>query len=147
MMPTRRVLNGVLCGFLGTYTSRYSDYDGYWLLGFLVGNLEKAEFDLLTSEAGIFRNPISAARNLAASKFADQLRKAALELHNLNEARLTIERLPDDRSVPGQHFRCGYNLLFRATATADTGRQYEQEKIVFVAPHDPRLESRSTRAN
>lgn len=146
-MPTRRVLNGVLCGFLGTYTSRNSDYDGFWLLGFLVGNLERAEFDLLSSEAGISSNAITAARNLAASKFADQLRKAALDLHNVKEARLIIERLPDDRSVPGQHFRSGYNLLFRATATADIGRQYEQEKIVFVAPHDPRLESRSTRAN
>ena len=35
-MPTRNALKGVLAGFLGTYTSRNSDYRGYWLLGFLV---------------------------------------------------------------------------------------------------------------
>ena len=35
-MPTRRVIKSVLHNFLGTYTSRYSDYNGYWLFGFMV---------------------------------------------------------------------------------------------------------------
>lgn len=145
-MPTRRVLNGVLGNFLGTFASRYSEYDGYWLFGFLVNSLERAEFDLLASSACVPDGPFTVAGNLAASKFADQLGKSMLDLRNVQVARLTIERLPDDRSVQGHHFRSGYNLRFRATATADTGRRYEQVKVVFVAPHDPRLESRSARA-
>ncbi len=34
-MATRRAINGVLGNFLGTYVSRYSDYDSYWLFGFI----------------------------------------------------------------------------------------------------------------
>ena len=36
MIPARRHLKSVLAGFLGTYTSRYSDFQGYWLFGFIV---------------------------------------------------------------------------------------------------------------
>ena len=38
-MPRRRTIKGVLDNFLGTYTSRYSDYDGYWLFGMVVGEV------------------------------------------------------------------------------------------------------------
>jgi len=32
-------MTAVLKNFLGTYTSRYSDFQGYWLFGFLVPGL------------------------------------------------------------------------------------------------------------
>ncbi len=35
----RRIIKAVLDNFLGTYTSRYSDFHGYWLFGFLVKDL------------------------------------------------------------------------------------------------------------
>ena len=145
-MPSRRVLNGVLAGFLGTYTSRYSDFDGYWLFGFLVRELETAEFDLLAVGIDVAVSPLASARNLASRKFAEQLEKSRLDRSHIREARLVIERTPDDGSVPGQHFRGGFNLRFRATATMDNERRFTRETTVFVAPHDPQIESRSTRA-
>jgi hypothetical protein len=48
-VATRRVLNSVLRGFLGSYSSRYSDFDGFWLFGFLVSDLALMEVDLLAS--------------------------------------------------------------------------------------------------
>jgi hypothetical protein len=33
-MVTPRAIRGMLRNFLGTYTSQYSDYKGYWLFGF-----------------------------------------------------------------------------------------------------------------
>jgi hypothetical protein len=49
-MPGRRSITGVLCGFLGTYTSRYSDFDGYWIFGFLVAQVVDVKFDLWATE-------------------------------------------------------------------------------------------------
>ena len=70
-MPTRRVLKAVLHNFLGAYVSRNSNYSGYWLFGFLISDLDRAEFDLLAAEANASGTPISTARELAASTFAD----------------------------------------------------------------------------
>ena len=35
-MATADVIKSVLRNFLETFASRYTDYDGYWLFGFLV---------------------------------------------------------------------------------------------------------------
>jgi len=146
-MPSRRALNGVLAGFLGTYVSRYSEFDGYWLFGFLVMELDTVEFDLLEMGEDRAESPLASARNLAAQKFAEQLAKSGLDRSRVREARLVIDRAPDDGSVPGQHFRGGFNLSFRAAAIADNERRFRRETKVFVAPHDPRLESQSAPAD
>lgn len=46
-MPTQRAIRGVLGNFLGTYTSRYSEHDGYWLFGLVVAELGELEVNLL----------------------------------------------------------------------------------------------------
>jgi len=79
-MPTRNALRGVLAGFLGTFTSRYSDFDGYWLLGFLVKEREIV-IDLLADPSDD-SSPVSAARHLAAVKFGEQLQKSGLPRSN-----------------------------------------------------------------
>ena len=43
----RRIIKGVLHNFIGTYTSRYSDYDGYWLFGMVVRDVAELRIDLL----------------------------------------------------------------------------------------------------
>src|SRR4051812_2465968 len=112
-MPTRRVLRAVLGNFLGTYTSRYSTYHGFWLFGFLVEKLDLMEIDLLANVRSLTDSPDRLrARELAAKRFADQLSKHGFDCSRIREARLVIDRLPDDRSVPGHHFRRGYNLRF-----------------------------------
>ena len=39
-VTTSRVIKSVLQNFLGTYASRYSDFEGYWLFGFLIADVD-----------------------------------------------------------------------------------------------------------
>ena len=50
-MTSRRVIPGVLHNFLGTFTSRYSDFNGYWIFGFLVEKMDSVRIDLLAELA------------------------------------------------------------------------------------------------
>ena len=145
-MTTRRAFKGALCGFLGTYTSRYSDYDGWWIFGLLVADLTSMSIDLLAPVSpGVVPQPSEAARRLAVVKFQEQVAKARLSPALLREARLDITRGMESRScfVNG-HAREGSALHFRATVTTDQGRTYECTCVVFVAPHSDG-ELRSTR--
>ena len=145
-MTTQRAIRGVLGNFLGTYTSRYSDFDGYWLFGFLVDSLSDQEIDLLATACDGRKSPICFAIESAAAKFEDQMRKAGLERSQVREASLSIRRLSEPLmgAVNGRP-SAGYNLSFKATAMMESGRRYESERIVFVAPHNPKFELRSTR--
>lgn len=159
-MPARNHLKGVLGGFLGTYTSRYSDYEGYWLFGFLLGSAEPLELDLLGTEPsaspelrstdGTTRQSrilaLGVACKAARVKLAEQLEKHGLPLSAVREARLSIEREAERFECrSGWPSRSGFDVRFRATLVADNGRRFERETVVFVAPHDPRLETRSAR--
>jgi hypothetical protein len=136
----------VLHNFLGTYTSRYSEYNGYWLFGFLVGDLEDVQFDLLTEVASC-DGVVEVARNLAVGRFAEQLCKAGLDPSLVREVSLQIERL--DGQVKGRvnGNECGgFKIRFRASAGTDTGKLFECERVLFVAPHNADIELRSARA-
>lgn len=140
-MATRRVIRGVLGNFLSTYVSRYSDYDGYWLFGFLVGDLGELRIDLMGPTVTDPETPLGLAIRSAAAKFKDQGRKLGLASSQVLEAWLKIQRLPDSvgGSVNG-HPCDGYNLSFRAGAVMDGGRRYERQQIVFVARHNAEVE-------
>jgi hypothetical protein len=147
-MATRRAIKGVLDNFLGTFTSRYSDYHGYWLFGFLVADAGSLNIDLLPVSVQPGGGPVTAAGDLAVRKFNDQLAKHGLAKPHLRAAAVAIERLP--LTVDGQvngHEVVGYQVRVFASATTDRGRQYQSERLLFVAPHNPSIESRSTRAN
>src|SRR5262249_55253236 len=77
-MATRKAIRGVLGTSPGTYTSRYSDSDGYWLFGFLVADLGELRIDLLAPPASDSEGPLGVAVRSAAAKFADQMQKAGL---------------------------------------------------------------------
>jgi hypothetical protein len=123
---TRRIIKSVLHNFLGTYTSRYSDFNGYWLFGFLVGDISQVAVDLLGADryqeknrAGFnrggalqrfvysfypypyphyaYRSPIAYAEWLAARRFAEQIGKAGLPPSWFREARLEITMPADTR--------------------------------------------------
>jgi hypothetical protein len=140
-VPTRRVLRGVLWNFLGTFTSRYSDHRGYWLFGFLVVDFETLDFDLLADPLG--QRLSDATHRLAVDRFMEQLAKAGLDRSNVADARLRIVR--GHQTTRRQHE--GWDVHFVALAVADSGRQFECRKTVFVAPHDPTFERRSARAD
>ena len=146
-MATNRVIKGVLRNFLGTFTSRYSDFNGYWLFGFLINDLADAKIDLRTLRPGTPVLPSDFAAQLAALKFAEQLLKAGLIENQVSEAWLTMRKSPEQvvRPVNGRPSR-GYTVVFFAEATMASGGHFTSQQVVFVAPHDPSHESRSTRA-
>jgi hypothetical protein len=146
-MTTRRAIKGVLEGFLGTYVSRYSEYDGYWLFGFLVLDLQHLRIDLLSNQAcAVDNTPKTVALTLARSKFRDQVGKAGLSLKSIGAAELEITKLSGtQRVLENGQVRDGYGVLFRAVATMDNGRVYERQRTVFVSPHNASIELRSVR--
>jgi hypothetical protein len=147
VMVTRRANRGVLGNFLGTYMSRYSDHDGYWLFGFLVANLDELRIDLLASLTGESNSPLGVAVRSATAKFADQVQMAGLVRAQILEAWLTIRKQPGRAMGSVNGVPCaGHNVSFSAVAMMDTGRRYEWERVVFVAPHNNEIELRSARA-
>ena len=135
-MPPRRAIGAVLHNFLGTYTSRYSDYRGYWLFGLMLEKLDRLEIDLLAASPALTEPLFVFAVDLAVAKFAQQLALAGFGRSSLREARLAITKVPG--SVQGQvngHTRTGYMVRFAAQAISDQGKSYGHEKLIFVAPH------------
>jgi hypothetical protein len=146
-MATRRVIKGVLGNFLGTYVSRYSDYDGYLLFGFLVGQLDELRVNLLGQSVSEPLSPLGVAVLTAVTKFEEQRRKAGLAASRIREASLTVRRLPGLVSGSINRQPCsGFNISFRAAAVMDDGKNYERERVVFVAPHQAAVELSSGRA-
>lgn len=147
-MSTQRAIKGVLGNFLGTYTSRYSDYNGYWLFGFLVRELDELRIELLPPDDSHPDSPTGVAVQLAVVRFRDQFQKAGLELRQVQEAWLTIRKLPGVATGPvNSRPTEGHSVSFSAEAVMAGGRRYEKQRTVFVAPHDPNAESRCTRSD
>jgi hypothetical protein len=138
-------MKAVLWNFLGTFTSRYTDFQGYWLFGFLIEDLVELRIDLLVPASGEAGSPPGAVTHAAVAKFDDQLRKAGLDKRRIREAWLTIRKLPErvDGTLDTRG-RAGHRVAFLATAVMDNGRQYERERFAIVAPHDPSRETRSS---
>ncbi|MCL4205293.1 MAG: hypothetical protein KJ000_22650 [Pirellulaceae bacterium] len=145
-MVTRRAIRGVLGNFLDTYTSRYTEYDGYWLFGFIVTELAELRIELLTPTSDASDAPLETAVRSAVAKFADQAQKAGLVRPQVRDAWLTIRKLPGPAKGSINGVPCaGHNVSFSAGAVMDGGRRYEREQVVFVAPHNPNVELRSAR--
>ena len=141
----------MLRNFLGTLTSRYSDWNGYWLFGFVVNDLERLDHDLLIPVADSPEDtPLAHIRSLATIKFQEQLSKARLDPIHIREATLTLERLPGRVEVhynpyTDPYATSGYRVRFMVSAITDLGKVYECEQIVAVAPHDWTHEFQSSR--
>jgi hypothetical protein len=145
---SRRSIRGALSGLLGHYTSRYSDYDGYWLFGILVADLNKLKIDLLASDDAIDgAEPLRAAARLARHTFRDQMTKAGVPVSLVREACLEITRseTPSAKGLVNGLVKPGYEVTFVARAVSDLGTAYELACSAFVAPHDPAVEQRSAR--
>lgn len=142
----RRSIRGVLSNFLGTYTSRYSDYDGYWLFGLVVDQpTAPVEVDLLDPNVkDSSSGPMDTTMILARTKFAEQMQKAGLDPTYVKGAQLRIERLPGiKRGAVNFRPTDGFDLVFSVTAVLDTGRVFLSKRTLFVAPHNPDMELRS----
>ena len=147
-MAHRTAVQGVLHGFLGTYASRYSDYDGYYLFGFLAQTCDPQVFNLLQSPLGVASTPAQAAAELAQGKFKEQLEKAGLATNMVREATLQL-RWSDEgtyASVNGRSFPAK-TLSLSVVVTMDNGRRFVAEQSGAVMPHDPAVTFKSVRAH
>ncbi len=136
-MATRRVIKGVLGNFLGTYVSRYSDYNSYLLFGYLVGTLTELRINLLGQDTSEPHSPTGVAVLSAIARFEDQRRKAGLAATQIREAALTIRQLPGQVSGEIYGHSCpGFNVSFLAEAVMDNGKRYRQSKVEFIAPQE-----------
>ncbi len=135
-------MKSVLGNFLGTYTSRNADLGGYWAHGQLPSELVVCTLDLLRPPPA--PDPqLDAPRRLAMCLFAEQVKKAGLALGDVRAATLRIKRDPEVRLGWRGGVRAeGHMVGFVARAAMHSGRTYEREKTVFVAPHDPTKEHR-----
>jgi hypothetical protein len=147
-MKGRRHLQGVLCNFLETYTSRYSDYEGWWIFGLLGNDIQQLKIDLLNSQIDNTGNkPLAFAIELAKKKFAEQLDKNRIAIAWIREAHLEIEKLPHQKNgFVNKQSTIGHDFRFAVQATSDCGKIYKTEVIIFIAPHNSNVERQSTRA-
>jgi hypothetical protein len=155
-MRLRGILKSVLAGFLGTYTSRYSEFEGYWLFGFLLDAPPQLKVDLLEDCSKPAGEPaMRVAVELARTKFAEQLEKAHVPRAQVRTALLSIER-PDTAVVRQVGYegssaalvariRRGYDLHLRVEVVTENGLLVVAESTVFAASHDPAHEFRSGR--
>jgi len=149
-MPHRKDIKGVLHNFLGTYTSRYADFDGYWLWGLLVEELKELHIDLLQSDSPASTSASTYAISLAVVKFSEQIEKAGFDFLVIRKANLVITRSKTTRTdlQAGQTglARTGYDLRFETTVEFNDRKAYKNVLSLFVAPHDPKVEAQSARS-
>jgi hypothetical protein len=147
-MATRRIIKSVLGNFLGTYVSRYTDYDGYLLFGFLVGDFAELRINLLGQSVVDPDSPAGVAVLTAIAKFEDQRAKAHLASSRIREASLTIRQFPGTVLAKIDGWSCeGFNISFLAEATMDDDKHYKRERVEFIAPYAVVGGARSTRAD
>jgi hypothetical protein len=146
-MTRRRNLRGALHNYLGALTSRYADFDGYWVLGLIVEDLGETTIDLVAKSAvDAETTPLAAFVRLARDKFREQIAKQRIPASFVRSAFLEITK-PGTRTqghVNG-HVTAGYEVTFSARVESDLHARYESKMAVFVAPHDPEIEMRSVR--
>jgi len=142
-----KAVKGVLHNFLGAYTSRNSDYDGYWLMGMLINDLNELRIDLLlASESTVSDSPLVFAIHLARRSFREQMRKAGLGLTRIREGYLNITKLSDSRNGWINDRECiGNTIRFAVKVVMVTGKACERETEIVVALHNPDVERRSVR--
>jgi len=144
-MVRRSALRGLLGNFLATFVSRNSDHDGYWLLGQLPLDGESPRVDLLGAPL-VGDAPLATAARLAIQRLHEQLAKAGVDPTFLREAVLHWSSGPSAHlGLHGGEPSRGHDVEFCVRAVTDLGREFERRQRVFVAPHDPAKERRSTR--
>jgi hypothetical protein len=146
-VPSQRVMKGVIHSFLATYTSRRSDYRGYWTFGQLELGAEPIRIDLLAVQPE-GETVADATRRTAIRRFVEQLGKVGLAPGLVREAILEISAIPEIvEGRHGEHMDHGRDFRFVARAVMDNGRAFRDQRVVFVAPHDPNKEYRRGPAN
>jgi len=146
-----RLMKSVPHNILGTFCSRYSDIDGYWMFSFLIPQLEFSGINSLTIDliGDCYAESTAILQSVhrrSVSVFRDQLSKAGLSLASIRSATLNISWPMKDSDGQVNLHRCkGRAVLFRVCIMTSQGRMCDAEKRMFVAPHNPQVEHCSGR--
>ena len=89
-------MRSVLEAFLGTFTSRYSDLRGYWLIGQLPFHSFGLCVDLMATPPSE-NTPEAAAIRIAVRRFEEQLAKSGLDVALVRSTDLKIHMDPKAR--------------------------------------------------
>jgi hypothetical protein len=146
-MKMRRHITGVLGNTLSAFTSRYSDYDGYWLFGILITRGDRFTFHLAGENQPEATDPVAAAAFYRVrSLFSQQLEKAQIPAGFISSAAVFLEKNQPPKSGPVNHHAVlGHDVTISARAVSDLGKVYSSTKLIFVARHDPDIELKSSR--
>ncbi|MCL2726396.1 MAG: hypothetical protein FWD69_18400 [Polyangiaceae bacterium] len=106
----RRSIPSVLHNFLDTLSSRYSDYDGYWIFGLVISDLNCSTISLVAGALTTSGSPSWCAFvTLARSRFADQAKMNSVTSF-IRRAELSIERGPSHLETVSGQTRNGYDV-------------------------------------
>lgn len=141
-MKLRRQICGVLQGFLGTFTSRYSDYGGYWLFGQLARVTPSLRIDLMSEAEPVAAAPVlAAAGRLARERFWGQLEKRHLPRELIAAGSVVIERKRTAQGPVTSLATTWHDVLVCIEVISDLGKTYWAQVVISVRPHDPAWES------
>lgn len=144
-MPGAGVLRGVVGNTLSSYLSRYSQFRGYWLFGFLVPGLRALEVDLLGApSAGDM--PSDHASRRAQAVFREQLAKAGYPRARIARGVLVLDQGEPMHVVHEFRRGEGWRVVARVSVTTVAGRSFGAQQSVGVCSHDPLRESQSAGA-
>jgi hypothetical protein len=154
MKKVRRHLQGVLGNLCDAFASRYTDFEGYWLPGFLERDFEELQIDgFIRLELLPFRETphysplVRAAEKIARERFLALLEGARIPPEYVLQASLSLCRWGHPRrGMVNGRVVLGHDIRLMAIASTDTAKMYDTGKTIFVAPHDPALEQRSSRS-
>lgn len=145
-MKRSQSITGVIHNFLGAYTSRYSDFKGYWAFGMIVDDLFVTEIDLLdTRSENVQKNVGEYVLSRAQNTFKDQMSKAGILHNTIERAILQIRRCNTKTGFINNTKKNGWIVDFTAEVVTKKNLQYRDSKMLFIAPHDSRNEFRSAR--
>lgn len=138
-------ISSVLHGSLGRFLGRSSEWNGYWLFGFLRFDEHPIEWPILPAARLDRSTPMHHARALASEVLVDQLRKAG-RAGDLTDATLSMTAIGDEtRTLECGLVRTGQLVKVEIAATDLRKRRHARAEMLFVAPHDSAVERQSAR--
>lgn len=142
---TLRAIKSVLHNFLGTFTSRYTEYNRYSFWGFVLPYLDSCEIDLLKKNRHYSENVLlDEFSDLACKIFLEQLRKHKIEMHELLKANLTFIILaPLFEHGINNPLPQGSTLKVLAEVQTIYYKIYCRTISITVWKHDPAIEFQS----
>lgn len=141
----RGSISSVLHGFLGRFLGRSSEWNGYWLFGFLPFDEQPFEWSILPAAQLDHSTPIAFARTLASTVLADQLSKVG-RAGELTDASLTMTVIGKETQTFERGLsRSGWIVKAEIAATDLRKRRHVRAETLFIAPHDPAVERPSAR--